>query len=124
MDGSSFGLYLRSLRTSRKHSITQEELACAIGRSKMTISQFEQGKNAPPQGELLDNIITALSLDAAEERKLRFLSAEHRRTIPGDIEEYFFKNPSICEAIRIAQKIQMKNSDWDKVAELFGGKVR
>ena len=34
--------------------MTQEQLAKAIGRSKMTVSQFEKGKNAPPQGELLE----------------------------------------------------------------------
>jgi len=88
----------------------------------MTICQFEQGKNAPPQGELLENIVTALNLDSNEEDTLRFLAAENRCTIPGDIEEYFFKNPSIYKAIRRAKKAEKKDSDWDKVADLFGGK--
>lgn len=111
----SFGAYLRELRNARSPSMTQEELANAIGRSKMTISQFENGKNAPPQGELLDKIIVALEITDDEENTLRFLAAEHRKKVPGDIEEYFFNNPSVCKAIRMAQKLNLSNSDWEKV---------
>ena len=53
MEPATFGEYLRYLRLSRSPVMTQEMLAKAIGRGKMTISQFEQGKNSPPQGELL-----------------------------------------------------------------------
>ena len=37
-----FGAYLRALRNSHTPSMTQEDLAKAIDRSKMTISQFEK----------------------------------------------------------------------------------
>ena len=82
MDNSSFGTYLRELRQSRNPRMTQEGLASAIGRSKMTVSQFEQGKNAPPQGALLDSIIAALSLSDDESRKLRFFAAFSRKGVP------------------------------------------
>lgn len=111
----SFGTYLRNLRQNHKPIITQEGLANCIGRSKMTISQFENEKNAPPQGELLDKIILALELTDDEENELRFLAAEHRKKVPGDIEEYFFSNPCVCEAIRVAQKANISNTDWEKI---------
>lgn len=119
METSSFGLYLRKLRCSHMPSMTQEELAKAVGRTKMTISQFEKEKNAPPQGELLDKIIVALDLSDDEENTLRFLAAEQRRKIPGDIEEYFFTHPYVCKAIRFAQKVNMSNEDWEILINLM-----
>lgn len=85
----------------------------------MTISQFEQGKNAPPQGELLDRIVEALQLDNEEERRLRFLAAESRKTIPGDIEDYFFQHPVICDVIRAAQKANVDDAAWLNLVSFF-----
>ena len=115
MDNSSFGTYLRELRQSRNPRMTQEGLASAIGRSKMTVSQFEQGKNAPPQGALLDSIIAALSLSDDESRKLRFFAAFSRKGVPNDIEDYFFDNPSIYEAILTAKRESITDLDWRQV---------
>ena len=120
MDYNSFGDYLRHLRQNHSPSMTQEELAKAIGRGKMTISQFEQGKNSPPQGELLERIISALELTSEEEAKLIFLSAKSRKDIPVDIEEYFFSNPSIYAAIRADMKGERK-IDWDLICVGSGG---
>lgn len=120
MDRISFGEYLRQLRCSRVPQITQEELANAIGRKKMTISQFENNKNSPPQGELLENIISALSLSAEEEKKLRYLAALSRKAIPSDIADYFFDNPSICDAIRAAKNTSKDNCAWERIAEMLG----
>ena len=71
MNNQTFGEYLRSLRKNQIPPMTQEQLAKAIGRSKMTVSQFEKGKNAPPQGGLLESIISALTLSAEQESRLR-----------------------------------------------------
>ena len=120
MNDHSFGAYLRSLRKNQTPPMTQEHLANAINRSKMTVSQFEKGKNAPPQGELLEKIISALSLTPEQENKLRFLSSETRKTIPGDIESYFFENPSICKAIRAAQASSADDSFWNDLSERIG----
>lgn len=119
MQNQSFGMYMRSLRLSRSPVVTQEALANAVGRSKMTISQFEQGKNAPPQGELLDKIVETLKLDSEEERQFRFLAAESRQTIPGDIKDYFFQHPAICDAIRAAQKAGIDDAAWLRLVSSF-----
>ena len=71
MNDKIFGEYLRSLRKSQNPPMTQEQLAKAIGRSKMTVSQFEKGKNAPPQGELLEKIISTLTLTTEQENRNR-----------------------------------------------------
>ena len=120
MKADSFGAYLRQLRLSKVPSMTQEDLANVVGRNKMTISQIEQGKNAPPQGDFLTRIIDALDLTDDEGLRLSFLAAKHRNTIPDDIKEYFFDIPSVCEAIRAAQKANKKDADWMKVIAVFG----
>lgn len=120
MNDHSFGAYLRSLRKNQTPPMTQEQLAKAINRSKMTVSQFEKGKNAPPQGELLEKIISSLSLTPEQENKLRFLVSETRKTIPDDIESYFFENPSICKAIRAAQASSADDSFWNDLSERIG----
>lgn len=119
MEYENFGSYLKELRLQHTPPMTQEQLADAIGRGKMTICQFEQGKNAPPQGKLLNLIINALEIDEATSNKLRFLAAYDRGQIPSDIEEYFFKNPVICDAIRVAMN-RKKPVDWSKIVVLIG----
>ena len=112
MNEQTFGNYLRSLRQKQDPPMTQEQLAKAIGRGKMTISQFENGKNAPPQASLLEKIICALNLTNEEKSKLIFLSSEERHTLPADIATYFFQNPSICEVIRAGQAKDVDDSFW------------
>lgn len=116
MDSNSFGKLLRSLRLSRQPSMTQDDLARAIGRGKMTISQIESGKNAPPQGELLKQIIKVLELNTEEEIELIFLSAKSRKGIPADIEDYFFSNPAIYAAIRADMNGRNK-VDWEHLID-------
>jgi transcriptional regulator with XRE-family HTH domain len=112
MEQQSFGNYLRELRKSKKPSMSQEELATAVDRKKMTISQFEQGKNFPPQGELLDKIIRALNLSPEEEHKLRYLASKSRNTVPEDIQQYFFEHPIIYDFIQTAKKNNCDDEFW------------
>mgnify|MGYP001517275776 CR=1 FL=1 len=124
MQKQSFGSYLRMLRLSRSPGITQEALAKAVGRSKMTISQFEQEKNAPPQGALLDSFVSALSLSDEEEGMFRFLAAESRCAMPEDVQDYFFENPSIYDAIRAAKKSNVNDTVWHDIAQKFKDSAR
>ena len=112
---NQFGKYLKYLRSSRNPQMSQESLGNAIGRCKMTISQFEQGKNAPPNGELLKKIIKTLELSFEEESMLCFLSAKARKEIPTDIEMYFFENPDIYIAIKKVMK-NHRLINWKTVA--------
>ena len=115
MEQLSFGTFLRSLRKAQDPPMTQEMLARAVGRNKMTISQFELGKNAPPQGELLNKIVAALVLNPEEEHRLRYLAALSRNSVPSDIADYFFNNPSICEVIRTAKDSGFSEDDWKRI---------
>jgi transcriptional regulator with XRE-family HTH domain len=113
LNGNQFGDYLRKLRQLKQ--ITQEQLAEAVQRNKMTISQIENGKNAPPQGDLLENIIQALGATPSEEYELRDLSALARDSIPSDILDYFKNNEGVIAAIRRAKLNDISNADWNKI---------
>lgn len=118
---NAFGAYLKTLRQSHSPMISQEALAKAIGKSKMTVSLIESGKNAPPQGEFLGSIVKALELDEEQKENLMFLAAKPRKVVPQDIEDYFFDNPAICSAIRAAMNSSTE-VDWKHIASLIGDK--
>ncbi|MDE6727562.1 MAG: helix-turn-helix domain-containing protein [Oscillospiraceae bacterium] len=120
MVGLRFGEFLRQLRLNHSPAVTQAELASSISRGKMMVSLIEQGKNAPPQGELLEQIIRTLSLDEKDAVKLRFLAASERGSIPNDIVEYFYSNPNIYQAILVGMKFERTDSDWYEIIEKFG----
>lgn len=112
---SPFGSYLRKLRESQTPKMTQQQLAEAVGKVKMTISQIETGTNDPPQGEFLESIIQALNLNHDEEIALRDLSALARGTVPSDMLEYFTQSQSLRNAIRRAQEKKISESEWDNL---------
>ena len=113
MSKNEFGDYLRKIRLSKQ--ITQEQLATAVQRHKMTISQIENGKNDPPQGELLENIIQVLTLTDEEANELRDLSALARDSIPSDILDYFKSNTGLRAAIRRAKLKDISSIEWENI---------
>ncbi len=96
--------------------MTQEEVASYVNRKKMTISLIENNKNEPPTGELLKKMIDSLSLeDEKVISRLYLLASRQRGFLPEDIEEYFFDNEEIYNAIVRGMKKNKKNIDWRKI---------
>ena len=82
----------------------------------MTISLIENNKNEPPSGELLKKMIDSLSLeDEKVISRLYLLASRQRRFLPVDIEEYFFANEEIYNAIVRGMKKNKKNIDWENI---------
>lgn len=112
---NSFGQQLKEYRKSA--GMTQDELAKAINRKSMLISLFESGKNDPPNGPLLEGIVSALDLDEKEANNLRFLAAKQRCELPSNISEYFFSTDAIALFIQIAQSLGIKEEGWHFLIE-------
>ena len=106
---NTFGDCLRAFRIEK--GMSQEKLASGIGRKKMTISDIENGRNNAPQGEMLERIIQCLMLPESEAQHLRFLAAKERNLIPNDVVDYFFSDPYICDALRIAMIKKLSGVD-------------
>ncbi len=114
MKDESFGSYFQNIRKSK--DITQDQVAQYVHRKKMTISLIENNKNEPPSGELLKKMIESLSLtDEKEISKLYLLASKKRKTLPVDIEEYFFSNDEIYNSIVRAMKQNKNNKDWENI---------
>lgn len=114
MEEEKFGSYFKSIRKLK--NITQSEVADYVNRKKMTISLIENNKNEPPSGELLKKMIDSLSLkDEKVISRLYLLASKQRGSLPTDIEEYFFDNEEIYNAIVRGMKKNKKNIDWKKI---------
>ncbi len=114
MNDENFGCYFKYLRKSKK--ITQDQVATYVGRNKMTISLIENNKNEPPNGKLLTKMIESLSLDNQKEvSKLYLLASKQRKTLPVDIEEYFFSHEEIYNSILRGMKKNKNNKDWENI---------
>ena len=112
---NEFGQYLRQLRESKSPTISQETLGEMVGKKKMTISLIENGKNDPPQGELLLKIANALGLDENEKIEFFDLAALPRGAVPNDILDYFNTHAELRNAIRRAQRKNMSDAAWLKL---------
>lgn len=106
----SFASLLRVYRNN--HQLTQEDLAIAIGRKKMAISMFETGRNLPPSGELLENIISALSLSEEQADCLRYYAAKERNELPNGLEDYYFSTDAISQFIKTAKQLGVREEGW------------
>ena len=80
---TEFGKFLREKR--KEHEKTQEYIAKLMGKKKMLISGMETGKNNPPQGKDLENMMCALGLDDNEKNEFRKKAAFARNTLPDEI---------------------------------------
>ena len=112
---NEFGKYLQKMRKRHSPPLSQEDIGKLIGRDKMTISLIENGKNDPPQGELLNRIAEALNLNEKEKIKLFDYAAKPRGAIPLDILEYFNTHSEVWNAIRRAKAKNLTNTDWQKM---------
>lgn len=112
---NKFGQYLRRLRESRTPSISQEKLGELVGKKKMTISLIENGKNDPPQGELLIKIADVLNLDENERNDFFDYAAAPRGAVPNDILDYFNTHPELRNAIRRAKNKNLSDAEWRKM---------
>lgn len=112
MPDNQFGEYLRQLRKSQVPMMTQGNLGKKVGRTAMLINLIENGRNDPPQGELLNSIINAMELRDEEATKLLDLAALSRGTIPADILTYFRSHENLRKTIRSAIKHSVSDEDW------------
>lgn len=119
MEESNFGKLLREKRV--KYGKTQECLAELIGKNKMLISNMEKGKNNPPRGKDLDNMIDALGLDDKERKEFQIEAALERGTLPNEIINRVKEDKRILEILYEINKSKFTNQKYKKIIEILRG---
>ena len=109
-----FGSYFKNLRES-KH-ITQQQVAAAIGKSKMLVSGVETNKNAPFIDEDLKFIAGVLNLSEEEERKLYKEAAKARGKLPKYLLDYLIESD---EAYNLLEMCAKKNLGKDSLSRIM-----
>jgi len=115
---ANFGAYLKSLRQAA--GVTQSELAQAIDKSGMYISNIERGKNLPPPRQS-DLLILADILGLKNKQRTEFLesAAADRSTLPTEMIDYILTCPSLKELIWTGYEKKFTDWQWQTLAFLM-----
>lgn len=113
----SFGLYFRNLRNS-KH-ITQKDIADAIGKKPMLVSNIENSKNGPFTDDDLKIISVVLDLNEDEERELYKEAAKARGKLPQYLMDYLIKYDEAYGLLEILAKKELRNDSLSKIVQLI-----
>jgi len=104
---SPFASLLVELR--QKRCLSQARLARMMRRDQATISRWENGQLAPPEGDQLTHLISALSCTVSESGELR----ESIRKSPRVIEVAPHAAPSVYELFTVLAERQTEICDAD-----------
>lgn len=102
--------------------VTQSELAKAIGKSGMYISNIEKGKNLPPpHNDDLLAMADKLSLIGQERNMFIDTAAADRATLPPKLLQYILQCPALKELIRAGAGEKIDNAQWEMLLNSFTG---
>ena len=83
----SFGKHIKHLRRSHPDRVTLNDLSKVLGISLSYLSDVEQGRKRPFDGEKLELFVRFMCLDDKASAKLYDLAGSERKMIPSDIED-------------------------------------
>jgi len=111
----TFGSYLRRLRIDCGKK--QSELAVAIGKTVMYISNIENGKNSPPATEQLTKIADVLQLALPERNDFFDQAAITCGTIASDIREALEEKPVLKKIVRKVQECKISSKECEELLD-------
>lgn len=113
----SFGLYFKNLRKSMH--VTQKDIADAIGKNPMLVSNVENGKNGPFADDDLKKISVVMDLNEDEEGKLYKEAAKARGKLPPHLQTYLIKHDEAYSLLEILAKKEVGNDSLSKIVQLI-----
>jgi len=117
MNQSEFGKLLRNKR--QEHHKTQEEIANSINKNKMLISGMETGKNNPPIGDDLKNIMECLGLNEEEEKEFKIIAALERGTLPNELITLVKDDKRIIDILYKIKEKKLTNEKYEKINKIL-----
>lgn len=124
----TFGEFLLLKRTDQR--ITIRQFASNIGISPSFLCDLESGNRAFPANsrkypDLLEKIISALSLDEKEATLMRNLAKESMLIgdrVPPEISDYLKRVPEAQQALRVANEKGVSKEQWEQFVKIIEGK--
>jgi transcriptional regulator with XRE-family HTH domain len=110
-----FGVYFKKLRNEKK--MTQQQIADAIGKSKMLVSGVETNKNGPFLDMDLELISKAMGLSDKEKKELMIEASKGRKKLPEDIWDYVVQNKEAYEILEVATERKFNKKTLMKILE-------
>lgn len=117
MNQSDFGKLLRDKR--KEHHKTQEEVANSINKNKMLISGMETGKNNPPIGDDLKNIMECLGLNDEEEKEFKIIAALERGTLPNELITLVKSDKRIIDILYKIKEKNLTDEKYEKINKIL-----
>ena len=113
MKKEKFGSYVRSKRI--KCGISLRGFADMLEISPVYLCNIEKDRHAAPNTAIVKKIADILKFDEYETCILYDLAAasKHKPAIPIDIADYVMNNSTIRYALRLSQKINATEDDWN-----------
>lgn len=108
-DYKSFGDYLSKKR--REREITSLQMSEYAGISPGYYCDIEKSRKAPPDKEILEKIISALSLSDEDKDSFYDLAGRARSGVSPDLPDYIMANEEVRVALRIAKE-KASADDW------------
>ena len=111
MNKNSFGEFVVNKRQENK--ISARNLALKLNISSNYLCEIEKGRKIFVSDEILENMKTLLCDNLDEELLFYDLIAFEQNTIPKDIFQYVLKKKYVQKAIRLAQKLNISEQEWN-----------
>lgn len=116
-----FGDYFRYLRMEKQ--ITQKQIADAIKKKPMLVSNVENGKNGPFSDNDLKKISSFLELSQEEERQLYKEAAKARGKLPREMQAYIIKNDEAYYLLETLAKNKLGKESLSQIIQMVKEQV-
>jgi transcriptional regulator with XRE-family HTH domain len=109
----TFGTYFRELREN--NGKTQKDIADAIGKSIMHVSNIEKDKSGSFKERDLDLIAKLLNLDDNDKESLLKQAALSRRKLPDNIISYIINEEKAYTIVETISRRRLNSQQLDRI---------
>ncbi|ALS28816.1 Xre family transcriptional regulator [Paenibacillus sp. 32O-W] len=107
----AFGSFIEKRRKAKQ--LSMRKMAKLLGITPAYLSDIEKGRRYAPDKEKLFEISRILVLSEEERDEMFDLAGQTKGEIPPDLQEYIINKDIVKIALRIANKNNASDKDWE-----------
>ena len=110
-----FGAFIRAKRIKDPRELTLKDISSVLGISGSLLSDIEQGRRKPFDGERIETFSEYLHLTESDRARLYDLAARETGEVPSDIEDTMMFSPIgdlARHALRLSNEGIVDEDDW------------